>query len=317
MSDDGELSDDDGQDDTFLAFGDEISLQVLDSTLDDTSNSNIGYVGLSTGTGTLHVQYLRGDARTAPRPPEPAHCQFTAVPPTRAAPSQASTMNELLPQGAPQGVTKSNGSGSQDGARSADRTEGHERANFQRLKGTAIVYGQHISLWHNPSRRVVAFTNTGLDGQGAQHDATEDHEDILNSTKVVLTQSGADPELMSEIMQIMPGFKVRSEGERVRYGDVVLLQRVDGAATSTITSIYARPMGASGAGAQPSVHVEVENDQPVVGSETESSRLRVVPIATREAFRAPSIVLSRMFDSLLDRRCCDALQITILTVRTR
>ena len=119
----------------YLAIGDEVGLQVL---LDDDS---YGHVLVNTGELKLFVEYLPGDARTKKqlRPSDPFLCHFAFVPPSR---------SSLATDGEDEQSVVS---------RNVDvvAQEEHDSAEFSRLKGTPIVYGQQISLRHNITRTNV------------------------------------------------------------------------------------------------------------------------------------------------------------------
>ena len=105
----------------------------------------------------------------------------------------------------------------------------------------------------------VVFTNMHADAEAAAD------TDMMSSTKLKLVAGPVDPEEETKIMQILPAHKVRSTGERVRLGDLIVLQRAAGAAGSARDHFYASPPDASDA-------------MPVVGSMSNASRMRLVAL---------------------------------------
>eukprot|EP01050_Picozoa_sp_SAG11_P024393 SAG11_NODE_5176_length_1640_cov_1.500973_2_plen_164_part_00 len=114
--------------------------------------------------------------------------------------------------------------------------------------------------------------------------ADEDDEPVarilnqaIGETRVVATSiasSGAD------IMRVMPGFHVRMEGERVRYGDVIVLTQdkvIDKEKCLLVKNINTSKTKELETGMRTNPYVV--DSQPVVGSEQDMSRLRVIPIA--------------------------------------
>eukprot|EP01052_Picozoa_sp_SAG31_P019511 SAG31_NODE_1425_length_8386_cov_6.678201_4_plen_265_part_00 len=254
-----------GNESAYLAFGDEISLQVSDTAAD--GGPLVGYIGIKTATATIDAQYVKGNNRTAPRPPQPMNCRFAV---------ESSFSPDL------------------DDARSTTREPSiapvHEMEGSlpkDRLRGVPVIYGQNITLRHRPTQQVVAFTLAGVasDAQQSQDlTSKEMHDEILTSTKIVVTKSSWDVGTMTATMMILPGFKMRGLGERVRFGDAIILQRVLTNKESAAAFLFAHPSDSRTESSPAVSHCCVVSEQAVVGSEVDKSLLRVIPVAKREPY---------------------------------
>ena len=238
----------------YLSFGSEIALQLVPEGGDE-----IGYVGTTTtGSDSCYVNYLRGDASTAPGPQQPRQVRFTVCPPTRFEEKRALIDAEENWAADPSLYTQAQ----MDDLRfEAERD--HE--DFDRLKGSGIMFGQRISLHHFASGKSLSFSNRPVGREGGV-----DSDDALTQMEVIATDEPAS----GMVLRVMPGFGIRAEGDPVRYGDVIHLKH-----SKYERALLVFPMQKTGREISfPSPYIE--DRQRVVTSDTSFSRLRVMPIAT-------------------------------------
>ena len=278
----------------FLTFGSEIALQLVPEGSDE-----IGYVGTTTtGTDSCYVNYLRGDASTAPAPHQPRHVRFTVCPPTRFAEKRA-----LLEAEENWAADKSLYTQAQMDDLRFEAERDHE--DFDRLKGSAIMFGQRISLHQFASGKSLCFSNRPSVGKGVEDDS-DDGVDALSQMKVIATDDPAS----GMVLRVMPGFNLRSEGDPVRYGDVIQLKHSKHERTLLVFPI--QKTGHEISFSSP----YIEDVQRVVTSDTKFSRLRVMPIATHafgnmaEPNTHENLMMGGAFVNLLHRESSRLLRVT-------
>eukprot|EP01052_Picozoa_sp_SAG31_P033425 SAG31_NODE_3775_length_3896_cov_2.532666_2_plen_279_part_00 len=241
-----------------LVYGDEIAVQVSDTT--DDGSVLVGYIGIKAGNASIDVEYMHGDPKQAPRPPEPNNCRFILEPP----------------------VSSRKAGGHRDGKAKHSDGASKERAetDLKRLAGMPILYGQQLSLRHASTQQLVVFCLSGVDVPHSETvSSKEHHAEMLTSTKMAVTRSVAD-DTMTAIMMILPAFKMRTIGERVRRSDTIVLRRVMvGKLDRAPCFMFVRPHVAPKPSSTTAIDPCVVSEQAVVGSEVDKSRMQIIPIA--------------------------------------
>ena len=156
----------------FLTVGSEIALQIVPDAVD----ANIGYVGTTTSdNNSCWVNYLVGDSGSAPGPKNPRHIRFTVCPPTRYKEKRTWLEAEENWAADPSLYTQAQ----MDEIRfEADR----DREDFERLKGSPIIFGQRISLHQYNTGDTLSFSTIPSKASSSGADTQQD-QDVLTQTK--------------------------------------------------------------------------------------------------------------------------------------
>ena len=254
--------------DIFLAFGDEIALQAL--PVDTHVSPNIGYISTQLGSDDLQLEYLEGDAGHAPCPSQPQQCRFKICPPSRRERTDVDRVAK-----------------SEEGDTTQAETA-RDRRHYVRVYGHPVLFGEQINLMQTVTRRTIAFTSRSavqLTGspRALGSEAAGKETAISPETRMIATESESGE--FHRTCTLMPGAGVRMEGERIRYGDVMVLQYKEvGVDYSNEQHLLVKPLDTNKDQQNVPIYDYCVDTQPVVGSQTEKSRLRAIPIASHRDF---------------------------------
>ena len=153
------------------------------------------------GSDSCWLNYLTGDAKTHTAPKHPRNVRFTVCPPFRFKERQRLADAEENWLADPGLYTKEQ--------MAELRIEAsRDEADFERLRGNVVTFGQRVSLLQNHTGKMMSFTNAAAAIDGIESSDSKSKADILTQTEVAVT---AEPG-SGNVMKIMPGFRFRQVG---------------------------------------------------------------------------------------------------------
>lgn len=185
---------------SFLEMGDEFALQTLPSRGEE-SRSVVGFVS---GRGDICVDFVSGDVVGAVNPPRPHDCRFV-VHPT----NEYSASKELRKAVGMAGYKESELVVLKEQA----TLERERNAADRRMRlGNRVAFGAVCQLYCPSSDGYVkAEKRRAREAQFAHAASTFADSDISRSKM--------------PWFRVLPGFAVRTEGEQIRFGDVICAYR--------------------------------------------------------------------------------------------
>ena len=231
---------------------------------------------------TVFVDYLTGNAFTAPAPLHPRRVRFTITPVMRFKEAKK------LAQAKAQPKKYAGVQGRQALEQLEVAAERETKANdddFNRFTGTRVLFGQQVQLLHQESKSTIEITKERA--ETAHDDNSYTDMQLLDQQRISATEANGK----GNVFRIMPGYATRHEGNPVSYGDVIILT-----SPAMNVSLHARRMGTT-----PTVQIEesmyTADREAIVGSSLLVTRFRAVPISKFSYNKAvyPELVNLQLF----------------------
>ena len=303
----------------YLCIGDEVALLVV---AEDTAFPNVGYVSVQMGMDTVFVEYLTGGtgrnghgAIMVPAPLHPRRVRFTIKPvmslkeakalaEAQAVASKLSLLRKLVPSNL---RTQAQEVASKQSLRELEvAAEREAKANdddFHRFTGTPVLFGQQVQLFHEPSNSTIGIMEDHA--EVAQDDNTYTDIQLLNQQRVAAIQVNGK----GSGFRILPGYATCHEGNKVKYGDVIILT-----SPAVSASLHARRMGTT-AKVVSIEDIHSADREAIVGSGQLKTCFRTVPISKFSYSKAvnPVMLNTQLFGGSFVHLCHKATG-TIITL---